>query len=101
MGYKIIKTTPELKKYMDVALAAGNFYKNFATYHKSVVNLKGFDNYTFINSIKDIVENVDRFNQQIQECYDLQANESDLQKKPRNKNKGNRVPQKKSPQTSH
>lgn len=62
--YKIAKMTVPVKMYMEVASAAGKFFKQLATYYKNI----GLDMYTFTNSIMDIVKNVDRFNQQIQEC---------------------------------
>lgn len=67
--YKTIKITEEQKTYMNIALAAGKFYKQLEPYYNKVVKTKGFDNETLINSIRDIVQNEHRFSEQIEKCY--------------------------------
>lgn len=70
-NYKVMSTrpSPKVKKYMDIISEAGQYYIKMFPYFKRPANWKGFDKFTLINSIQDIVQNEQRFKQHMGECF--------------------------------
>lgn len=67
IDYDNIRTTSiRVEQNMKAALAAGQFWMNFAQYNTNVTNSK--DNNFFQTAIKDIAKYEKRFSQQVKNC---------------------------------
>lgn len=68
--YKAMESSPlpKVRKYMDIVSEAGQYYTKVGPYFKDAEHWNGFEKFTMLNSIKDITQFGQQFNDNLRKC---------------------------------